>query len=355
MPGRGRRQALGHRQRREDGRIAGAPGEHHVGARFAGPRVGLRPHHAHDVARPVDDLLADVGGRLQRLDLALPQLALDVLLILFGVDERQAEVEPLIPGRFLEHLGGPCQIGVGAGGARGADEEGYALGPRRPQHETEFVLHRLTGEHALAASQRVRPAVRRSGVAPDDVRLPLHGPGHGKLQKPGAEHPRGRVDPCLIHRVPPGCPGASRPSAGPRPSPPAPYAAAMMRTATERRAGIVPSAACYERHRGQRRPFTLCYVEALPDERGLHAVPFLERAEAHFARQGGLGGAVGHRQWQLLVSRVFTHTLGADNLRMKAIRQYWPQTNGKTEASRSSSRWSSTCREQLGCERSDRR
>ena len=38
---------------------------------------------------------------------------------------------------------------------------------------------------------------------------------------------------------------------------------------------------------GQRRPCTLCYVEALPDERGPWAVAFLERAEARFARGGG--------------------------------------------------------------------
>ena len=37
----------------------------------------------------------------------------------------------------------------------------------------------------------------------------------------------------------------------------------------------------------QRRPCTLCYVEALPDERGPWAVAFLERAEARFARGGG--------------------------------------------------------------------
>ena len=74
------------------------------------------------------------------------------------------------------------------------------------------------------------------------------------------------------------------------------------------------------------------YVEALPDERGPTAAAFLVRALAHFERQGIAVERILTDNGACYVSRIFTDTAAARNIRVKRTRPFRPQTNGKAEA-----------------------
>ena len=74
------------------------------------------------------------------------------------------------------------------------------------------------------------------------------------------------------------------------------------------------------------------YVEALPDERGPTAAAFLVRALAHFERLGIAAERILTDNGACYVSRIFTDTAAARNIRLKRTRPFRPQTNGKAEA-----------------------
>ena len=74
------------------------------------------------------------------------------------------------------------------------------------------------------------------------------------------------------------------------------------------------------------------YVEALPDERGPTAAAFLVRALAHFERQSIAVERILTDNGACYVSRIFTDTAAARNIRLKRTRPFRPQTNGKAEA-----------------------
>ena len=74
------------------------------------------------------------------------------------------------------------------------------------------------------------------------------------------------------------------------------------------------------------------YVESLADERGVTAAAFLVRALAHFERQGITGECILTDSGACYVSRIFIDTAAARNIRLKRMRPFRPQTNGKAEA-----------------------
>ena len=73
-------------------------------------------------------------------------------------------------------------------------------------------------------------------------------------------------------------------------------------------------------------------IEALADERGVTAAAFLVRALAHFERQGITAECILTDNGACYVSRIFTDTAAARNIRLKRMRPFRPQTNGKAEA-----------------------
>ena len=74
------------------------------------------------------------------------------------------------------------------------------------------------------------------------------------------------------------------------------------------------------------------YAEALLDERGVSAAAFLVRALAHFGRSGIAVERILTDNGACYVSRIFTDTAAARNIRLKRTRPFRPQTNGKAEA-----------------------
>ena len=74
------------------------------------------------------------------------------------------------------------------------------------------------------------------------------------------------------------------------------------------------------------------YVETLADERGATAAAFLVRALAHFERQSIAVERILTDNGACYVSRSFTRTAAARNIRLKRTRPFRPQTNGKAEA-----------------------
>ena len=74
------------------------------------------------------------------------------------------------------------------------------------------------------------------------------------------------------------------------------------------------------------------YVEALADERGATAAAFLVRALAHFERQSIAVERILTDNGACYVSRSFTRTAAARNIRLKRTRPFRPQTNDKAEA-----------------------
>ncbi len=60
--------------------------------------------------------------RVKRPDFTVPQLLLEVFLVLFGVDQRRAEAQPLLTGDVFHDVGNDLQVGVATRGAAGTDK-----------------------------------------------------------------------------------------------------------------------------------------------------------------------------------------------------------------------------------------
>jgi transposase InsO family protein len=75
----------------------------------------------------------------------------------------------------------------------------------------------------------------------------------------------------------------------------------------------------------------LAYVEVLPDQRGLSAVAFFERARRWFARQRIRIQRVMTDNGSAYVSRRFRRLCQRLGIRHLRTRPYRPQTNGKAE------------------------
>jgi transposase InsO family protein len=74
------------------------------------------------------------------------------------------------------------------------------------------------------------------------------------------------------------------------------------------------------------------YTEALPDERGVTAAAFLDRALAHFAHRGVRVERVLTDNGSCYVSHAFRAVAATGHVRLKRTRPFRPQTNGKAEA-----------------------
>lgn len=74
------------------------------------------------------------------------------------------------------------------------------------------------------------------------------------------------------------------------------------------------------------------YVESLPNERGITAAGFLNRAVRHFHRQGICIERILTDNGSCYRSRDFRNVAAAHGIRLKRTRPYRPQTNGKAEA-----------------------
>lgn len=73
------------------------------------------------------------------------------------------------------------------------------------------------------------------------------------------------------------------------------------------------------------------YVEALPDERGVTCAAFLARAVSHFGELGVSVRRVLTDNAKAYTSGVFTKTAAERGIKLKLIKPYRPQTNGKAE------------------------
>ena len=74
------------------------------------------------------------------------------------------------------------------------------------------------------------------------------------------------------------------------------------------------------------------YVESLPNERGITAAGFLDRAVRHFRRQGVRIQRILTDNGSCYRSHDFRDVAAAHAIRLKRTRPYRPQTNGKAEA-----------------------
>ena len=74
-------------------------------------------------------------------------------------------------------------------------------------------------------------------------------------------------------------------------------------------------------------------AEALPDERGPTTAGFLGRAVDRFGRPRRPGRAGAHRQRRELPGAAFRETAAEPRSGAAADATYWPQTDGKAEAS----------------------
>lgn len=73
------------------------------------------------------------------------------------------------------------------------------------------------------------------------------------------------------------------------------------------------------------------YVEALPDERGVTCAAFLARAVSHFGELGVSVRRVLTDNAKAYTSGIFTKTAAERGIKLKLIKPYRPQTNGKAE------------------------
>ena len=188
MPRRSRGEAALQGNGGEHGSVAGAAGNHHLGARLQRASERLCAHHADDALAAVDDRVIERSLRRQRPNPPLGQLALEIPLVLLGADHRQAEVKPLLAGDLLRHLHHRRQVGVAAAGAGGSHQQRNLALHGSQQTDAQVPFDPLPGLRRHPGAKASRTAVGGAGIAADEVRLPTQRPLEAALVKPGPEH-----------------------------------------------------------------------------------------------------------------------------------------------------------------------
>ena len=97
MPGEARRYAHADRQAGEDRAIARAPSNDDIGAAVESAQERLLTHHADDTLGAIDHRTVELGCGLERPDAAFREPALEITLVLLGMDQRQAKGQALFP------------------------------------------------------------------------------------------------------------------------------------------------------------------------------------------------------------------------------------------------------------------
>jgi hypothetical protein len=185
------REAGPQRQRGVDRVVAGAAGDHDVGAHVERLEVRLDAHHRDDALRLVEVFEGERAVRTERLDLLRADALAQVVERHLGMDPDQAERVELVPsGDLLDDLDviGDAASRPGAAG-RADDQRDLALaGGDQQQLEVEVLP--LARVHRLVRAQEVGAAVAAAGVGADEVQRALD---------PLVE--RGRVDRLVAERA----------------------------------------------------------------------------------------------------------------------------------------------------------
>ena len=179
----------------EDRGVAGAAGQHHdacAGVERADERLGA--HHADDVRAALDHRLVEVRRRVERLDAVFTEAALEVFLVLLGVYQREVEREAFLGCDLLDEGARAGELGIGAGGAGGADQQRDAEPAGALQHQPQVALDGLAGEHGLAGSEIGGAGIGGASVAADEVRLQAERAFQRGFEKARTAHAGGGYD-----------------------------------------------------------------------------------------------------------------------------------------------------------------
>ena len=174
MPCQSGRHAHADRKPREDGAIAGTSGDHHVGALVERAQERLLAHHSDDALGAVDHAFIEFRRGLERLDAALAEAVLEIRLVLFGMDQRQAETQSLLARNFQHDVAHERQMRLAAGGPRGSNQQRHPGLPRGLDHEPQIALNGTARKRRRAGAERRRAGIGRAGIAADEMRPARH-------------------------------------------------------------------------------------------------------------------------------------------------------------------------------------
>jgi hypothetical protein len=162
-----------HRQRGPRRRVGAAAGEDHLRALIERAQVRLGPHHADDALRAIDGGGVERRSGPERLDLPRGETALEIPLVLLGVDHREPEAQPVLARDVVQDLDATLQMRLSAGAAAGSDHHRDAIRDGAVQQEPHVAADGERRGERFPRAEIMRPGVRAAAVHADHVRLAL--------------------------------------------------------------------------------------------------------------------------------------------------------------------------------------
>jgi hypothetical protein len=193
------------RQSGAEGGVEGPPRQHDFGALLERRHQRLVSHLADDMGAGVDVGRREVAAQLEVDDVAGRELALQVVAVDVGLDDRQAEAEAVLGRDLADDLAGPGEVRRGAGPAGRADHQRDRALDRRPEQQPEVALHHCPAGERDAGPEVVRPEIGGPGVDGDQVRAGVECSPERRLRVAVPEQAKRRVDGERHRRASPGC------------------------------------------------------------------------------------------------------------------------------------------------------
>jgi hypothetical protein len=200
MPDRGRVDAAHHRHRGKHRGIARPACDDDLRAVFERFDERLDACHADDVRTAVDHIRIELRRIRERRNLAFPQLALEIALVLFAMYRRKLEGQLLFASDLACNADQPRKLRVAARRARGSDDHRDFRRAAGKKHQSEIALVGGIGKERVAGAEVVRSGVCRPGIGADEMRLQSHRALQRLLPKAGAQYPGCREYADLVHR-----------------------------------------------------------------------------------------------------------------------------------------------------------
>ena len=147
----------------------------------------LVAHHADDVRRAVDDLLADRRRRVERGDAPFAQAAFEVFLVLLAAHQRHAEFQFFLAGDLQRDVAHPVHAVIAAGEAAGAHDQRHAELVAAFHHQAQVALGAGAGEMRLAGAEMGGSGIGGAAVAGDDIGFQRDAAGKRGFQEAGAD------------------------------------------------------------------------------------------------------------------------------------------------------------------------
>ena len=188
------REAEALRQRRVDGRVAGAARDDDIRLQIDGALEGLHAHLADDAGGAVDIRLRECADGADGRDLAAAHGGLHDITRHLGANIGDLEAQIVLARDFADDVHGLGKVRIAAARAGRAENEGNAVPDRTDDREAEIPLGRAPRRRELACAEIVGARIDRAHVSADQMRLAREAGAECRFGNAIAELSGGRED-----------------------------------------------------------------------------------------------------------------------------------------------------------------